>query len=72
MSFFGAGSSGHRRTETDSSSTLESVGESVTTCTLKWRILCKRPEQRVAYEHHFDYQQFDRNTDDRKDQIPLR
>jgi hypothetical protein len=64
MSFFGAGTRGHRRAETDSSSTLESGEESVTACTLKWRILCKRPEPRLAYEHHFDYQQFDRDTDD--------
>jgi hypothetical protein len=43
--------------ETHSAWTLELVGVSGTTCTLKWRVLRKWHESRVVYEHHYDQQQ---------------
>jgi hypothetical protein len=36
--------------------TLELVGVSGTTCTLKWRVLRKWLGSRVVYEHHYDHQ----------------
>ena len=43
--------------ETHSAWTLELVGVSGTTCTLKWRVLRKWHGSRVVYEHHYDQQQ---------------
>jgi hypothetical protein len=43
--------------ETHSAWTLELVGVSGTTCTLKWRVLRKWHGLRVVYEHHYDPQQ---------------
>jgi hypothetical protein len=43
--------------ETHSAWTLELVGVSATTCTLKWRVLRKWHGSRVVYEHHYDQQQ---------------
>jgi hypothetical protein len=43
--------------ETHSAWTLELVGASGTTCTLKWRVFRKWLGPRVEYEHHYDYQQ---------------
>ncbi len=43
--------------ETHSAWTLELVGASGTTCTLRWRILRRWLGPRVVYEHHYDYQQ---------------
>ena len=43
--------------ETHSAWTLELVGVSGTTCTLKWRVLRRWRGARVVYEHHYDQQQ---------------
>ena len=43
--------------ETHSAWTLELIGVSGTTCTLKWRVLRKWHGSRVVYEHHYDQQQ---------------
>jgi hypothetical protein len=43
--------------ETHSAWTLELVGVSGTTCTLKWRVLRKWHGSRVVYEHHYDQKQ---------------
>src|ERR1700688_4874754 len=43
--------------ETRSAWTLELVGVSGTTCTLKWRVLRKWHGSRVVFEHHYDQQQ---------------
>ena len=43
--------------ETHSAWTLELVGVSGTTCTLKWRVLRKWHGSRVVYEHHYAQQQ---------------
>jgi hypothetical protein len=48
---------GHVDVETHSAWTLELVGVSGTTCTLKWRALRKWHGSRVVYEHHYDQQQ---------------
>jgi hypothetical protein len=42
--------------ETHSAWTLELVGTSGTTCTVKWRVLRKWLGSRVVYEHHYDHQ----------------
>jgi hypothetical protein len=42
--------------ETHSAWTLELVGASGKVCTVKWRILRKWNESRVALEHHYDHQ----------------
>jgi hypothetical protein len=44
-------------TETHSAWTLELVGASGTTCTLRWRVFRKWRGPRVVYEHHYDYRQ---------------
>ena len=44
--------------ETHSSWTLELVGVSGNTCTLSWRVFRKWRGSLVAYEHHYDYQQY--------------
>jgi hypothetical protein len=46
--------------ETHSAWTLELVGVSGTTCTLKWRVLREWHGSRVVYEHHYDQQQIGR------------
>jgi len=43
--------------ETHSAWTLELVGASGATCTLKWRVFRKWHGSRVVYEHHYDRQQ---------------
>ena len=43
--------------EMHSAWTLELVGVSGTTCTLKWRVLRKWHGSRIVYEHHYDHQQ---------------
>src|SRR6202790_3218878 len=43
--------------ETHSAWTLELVGVSGTTCTLKWRVLRKWHGSRVVYVHHYDQKQ---------------
>ena len=43
--------------ETHSAWTVELVGVSGRTCTLSWRAVRKWKGSRVAYEHHYDYEQ---------------
>jgi hypothetical protein len=43
--------------ETHSAWTLDLVGASGASCTLKWRVLRKWLRSRVVYEHHYDLQQ---------------
>ena len=43
--------------ETHSAWTLELLGTSGTTCTLRWRVLRKWLGSRVVYEYHYDHQQ---------------
>ena len=43
--------------ETHSAWTLELLGASGTTCTLRWRVLRKWLGSRVVYEYHYDHQQ---------------
>jgi len=43
--------------ETHSAWTLELVGVSGTTCTLKWRVLRRWHGSLVVYEHHYDQKQ---------------
>ena len=49
--------SGDVAVETHSAWTLELVGVSGTTCSLKWRVLRKWHGSRVVYEHHYDQHQ---------------
>jgi hypothetical protein len=43
--------------ETHSAWTLELVGASGRSCTMRWRVLRKWSGSRVVYEYHYDYQQ---------------
>jgi hypothetical protein len=49
--------SGDTADETHSEWTLDLVGVSGRTCTLRWRALRKWNGSRVVYEHHYDQQQ---------------